>query len=129
MTTDFNFVLLNNSSNSFLSSTDSESSFISNDSDALNSLLTVSNDSDDGFDAFGSKDIFGSFDPSNMNSNFFVSSEGFDTASCGSESSDSVAYGAETAGSIACGAETAGSVACASDAGSSCDSGSFCSVC
>lgn len=111
MTTDFNFIFLNNSSNNFFSTNDSENNLLSNN-ETETSLLTASDDSNCGFDAFSGKDIFGSFDESNMSENFFASAE----------TAGSVANNTETAGSVAYGTETAGSVACS-------DSGSFSSIC
>ena len=117
-------LLSNNSNNSI----ETANSLLSNGNDAETSdaisLLSQEN-GDCGFDGFAGKDIFGTVDFSNMDSNLF-------TASAASAETGGAApiNSAETAGSVAYtgGAETAGSVACGSGDGG-CSGGSFSSVC
>lgn len=119
MSTEFNFILSNNSSTSLLSSNSDSSTSLLSSGTQETSLLTSTN-ADGCVDAFGGKDIFGTCDLSNI-------SESILTSANNSEAAGSVAYNAETIGSVACGAEAAGSVAfCGSDSSSS---SSFSSVC
>ena len=124
MSTNFSFVLSNNSSsNGLLSTCDSEIGLLSDNSNSIGSILTMVSNSDAGFDAFGGKDIFGSFNISDYSDGFFASADS-----------------AEVAGSVACfsaglsiaggTAETAGSVAYSGgDCGSFSGGGAFSSVC
>lgn len=116
----------NNSSSGLLSNSDTESGLLSNNNYQENSgsILTIPIDYS-GFDAFGDKDFFGSFELSNLNGNFFANME--QTETMGSIAYDS----AETIGSVAYAtAETIGSVACAGiSTGASCDVSSFNSFC
>lgn len=118
----------NNSSSGLLLSSDAETEtgLLSNNNYPENtcSILTMSN-ANAGFDAFGGKDFFGSFDCSNLNENFFADASQTETIG-------SVAYNsAETIGSVAYAASgTSGSAVCAGvSTGSSCDGGSFNSFC
>ena len=129
MTMEFNFILSNNATNSFFTAdSDSESTLLTAGSNFQSaSILTAdSNEGSECIDAFGGKDMFGTCDCSNINTESFTA---FDS----SETAGSMAFGSgsETMGSVACGsAETAGSVACSSggsDGGFSC--GGFSSFC
>lgn len=126
MSTGFNFILLGNSSGSlYANNTDSDSSLLSTDIDNSGSILTATSNYNQGdcMDAFGGKDMFGTIDLSNMDTNLFANA---DT----SEAAGSLAS-AETIGSVAYGtAEAAGSVACSDGGGfDSGGGGGFSSMC
>lgn len=123
-----NFTLLTcKSSSGLLSNSETETGLLSNNNDFGNTSMLTVVDSNNGLDAFGGKDFFGTPDFSNLNENFFASVPQTETAG-------SVAYNtAETVGSVAYStAETVGSVACASvgaSFSSDCGGSSFSSVC
>jgi len=123
----FGFLATNPSSNSSVETAGSLA-YGNHDVETAGSLACLDNGG--GFDSFGSKDLFGNVDFSNMDNSFFAN-----------------ASSVETAGSLACadfgasagfdfgGASSGGDFgggACASvgaDCGSSCGGGSFSSVC